>query len=108
VPARRLYSYDGLDNGGVRSAERIVPELQHDGNSRLHFTKIRTYALNRLALFVAKRHHRASRFGWVVVHYQSPDHMGLINLDRLVVTPSPSRDWRVKRAKPNAGGEGRR
>lgn len=22
------YSYDGLDNGGVRSAERIVPELQ--------------------------------------------------------------------------------
>jgi hypothetical protein len=23
------YSYDGLDNGGVRSAERIVPELQH-------------------------------------------------------------------------------
>jgi hypothetical protein len=23
------YSYDGLDNGGVPSAERIVPELQH-------------------------------------------------------------------------------
>jgi hypothetical protein len=23
------YSYDGLDNGGVRSAQRIVPELQH-------------------------------------------------------------------------------
>jgi hypothetical protein len=22
------YSYDGLDNGGIRSAERIVPELQ--------------------------------------------------------------------------------
>jgi len=78
------------------------------GNSRRHFTKIRTYALNRLALFVAKRHHRASRFGWVVVHYQSPDHMGLINLDRLVVTPSPFRDRRVKRARPNAGGEGRR
>jgi RNA-directed DNA polymerase len=78
------------------------------GNSRRHFTKIRTYALNRLALFVAKRHHRASRFGWVVVHYQSPDHLGLIILDRLVVTPSPSRDRRVKRAKPNAGGEGRR
>jgi hypothetical protein len=23
------YSYDGLDNGGVPSADRIVPELQH-------------------------------------------------------------------------------
>ncbi|HET9740383.1 MAG TPA: hypothetical protein VFP78_19895 [Solirubrobacteraceae bacterium] len=23
------YSYDGLDNGGVRSAPRIVPDLQH-------------------------------------------------------------------------------
>lgn len=25
------YSYDGLDNGGVPSAERIVPELQLTG-----------------------------------------------------------------------------
>jgi group II intron reverse transcriptase/maturase len=75
------------------------------GNSRLHFTKIRTYALKRLALFMAKRHKRASGFGWVVVHYRSTNHMGLINLDGTVVTPSPFRDWR---GKPNAGGEGRR
>jgi RNA-directed DNA polymerase len=75
------------------------------GNSRLHFTRITTYALKRLALFVAKRHQRASGYGMTVVAFVSPNRMGLLSLDRLVVTPSPSRDWR---AKPNTGGEGRR
>jgi group II intron reverse transcriptase/maturase len=75
------------------------------GNSRRHFTKISTYALKRLALFVAKRHKRASGYGMTVVAYLSPNRMGLINLDGTVVTPSPFRDWR---AKPNAGGERRR
>jgi RNA-directed DNA polymerase len=75
------------------------------GNSRLHFTRITTYALRRLALFVAKRHKRASGYGMTVVAYVSPNRMGLVNLDRLVVTPSPFRDWR---AKPNAAGQGRR
>ena len=75
------------------------------GNCRRHFTKITTYALKRLALFVAKRHRRASGYGMTVVAYLSPNRMGLINLDGTVVTPSPFRDWR---AKPNAGGERRR
>jgi group II intron reverse transcriptase/maturase len=78
------------------------------GNSRLHFTRITTYALRRLALFVAKRHKRKSGYGMTVVAFVSPNRMGLVNLDGLVVTPSPFRDWRVKRGKPNAGGEGRR
>jgi group II intron reverse transcriptase/maturase len=75
------------------------------GNSRLRFTRITTDALRRLALFVAKRHKRASGYGMTVVAYVSPNRMGLVNLDRLVVTPSPFRDWR---AKPNTAGEGRR
>jgi len=75
------------------------------GNSRLHFTRITTYALRRLALFVAKRHKRRSGYGMTVVAFVSPNRMGLVSLDRLVVTPSPSRDWR---AKPHAVGEGRR
>jgi RNA-directed DNA polymerase len=75
------------------------------GNSRLHFTRITTYALRRLALFVAKRHKRASGYGMTVVAFVSSNRMGLVNLDRLVVTPSPFRDWR---AKPNTAGEGRR
>ena len=78
------------------------------GNSRLHFTRITTYALRRLALFVAKRHKRRTGYGMTVVAFVSPNRMGLVSLDRLVVTPSPFRDWRVKRGKPNAGGEGRR
>jgi RNA-directed DNA polymerase len=78
------------------------------GNSRLHFTRVTTYALRRLALFVAKRHKRSSGYGMTVVAFVSQNRMGLVNLDRLVVTPSPFRDWRVKRGKPNAGGEGRR
>ena len=78
------------------------------GNSRLHFTRITTYALRRLALFVAKRHQRRSGYGMTVVAFVSPNRMGLVNLDGLVVTPSPFRDWWVKRGKPNAGGEGRR
>jgi RNA-directed DNA polymerase len=78
------------------------------GNSRLHFTKIRTYALRRLVLFAAKRHNRTSRYGWTVVNYHSRNQLGLISLDQLVVTPGPFRDWRVKRGRPNAGGEGRR
>ena len=78
------------------------------GNSRLHFTRITTYALRRLALFVAKRHQRRSGYGMSVVAFVSPNRMGLVNLHGLVVTPSPFRDWRVKRGRPNAGGEGRR
>ena len=78
------------------------------GNSRLHFTKIRTYALKRLVLFAAKRHDRTSRYGWTVVNYHSRDQLGLISLDGLFVTPGPFRDWRVKRGRPNTGGEGRR
>jgi RNA-directed DNA polymerase len=78
------------------------------GNSRRHFTKIRTYALKRLVLFAAKRRNRTSRYGWTVVNYHSRDQLGLITLEGLVVTPGPFRDWRTKRAMPNAGGERRR
>jgi hypothetical protein len=54
---------------------------------------------------VAKRHKRASGYGMTVVAYVSSNRTGLVNLDRLVVTPSPCRDWR---AKPNTADEGRR
>jgi len=54
---------------------------------------------------VAKRHHRSRAFGWSVVAFQSPNQLGLISLDGIVVAPRPGRDWR---GKPNAGGERRR
>ena len=75
------------------------------GNSARHFDKIREHALERLALVIAKRHHRSRAFGWSVVAFQSSNQLGLIDLNGIVVAPRPNRDWR---GKPNAGGERRR
>ncbi len=75
------------------------------GNSARHFDQISTYALKRLALFVAKRHGRAPGYGMTVVAYLSANRLGLITLNGTVVSPRPLKPWR---GKPNAGGEGRR
>jgi RNA-directed DNA polymerase len=75
------------------------------GNSAWHFKKVQDHVLERLALQVAKRHHRSRRYGWSVVAFQSPNQLGLIDLSGIVVAPRPFRDWR---GRPNAGGERRR
>jgi hypothetical protein len=46
---------------------------------------VRTYATDRLALFVAERHRRARSYGWRAVVYRSPGRHGRINLDGSVV-----------------------
>ena len=64
------------------------------GNSALAFDKIRSYALQRLGIFVANLHRQHRRWGlWRVL--QSPDHMGLINLNGAVVAPRPNYAWRA-------------
>ena len=75
------------------------------GNSARHFDKIRSYALLRLALVVAKRHHRSRAWGWSRVCFQIPSQLGLISLNGIVVAPRPSKPWRER---SNAGGERRR
>ena len=60
------------------------------GNSTRHFEKIRNYALTRLSLVIAKRHHRSRAFGRSVVFFQSPNQLGLIGLNGIVVAPDPS------------------
>jgi RNA-directed DNA polymerase len=75
------------------------------GNSAKAFDKIRSFALHRLARFVAKRHKRSYRWGLSLVAFASPDQYGLIRLDGTVIAPRPFRHWR---ARPNAGGERRR
>jgi RNA-directed DNA polymerase len=75
------------------------------GNSTLHFEKIRNYALTRLSLVIAKRHKRSRAYGRSVVFFQSPNQLGLITLNGIVVAPRPFRAWR---GTPNAGGERRR
>jgi RNA-directed DNA polymerase len=74
------------------------------GNSAHTFDKIRSYALMRLALFVGKRHQRSRAWGFAQL-YRSPNQLGLISLNGIVVAPRPNRAWR---AKPNTAGEERR
>ena len=75
------------------------------GNSAIRFEKLMYNVWTRMALVIAKRHKRSRTYGWSVLAYQSPDHLGLISLSGIVVAPRPFKDWREK---PNAGGERRR
>jgi group II intron reverse transcriptase/maturase len=67
------------------------------GNSARAFDKITVHAVNRLAGFVAKRHKRHRSYGWLVVAYQSPDRIGLINLNGIIIPPRPNQSWRRER-----------
>jgi RNA-directed DNA polymerase len=58
----------------------------------------------REALFVAKRHQRGRAWGFNQL-YRSPNDLGLISLNGIVVAPRPYKAWRVK---PNTAGEERR
>lgn len=64
------------------------------GNSAHAFDKIRSYALMRLALFIAKRHQRGRAWGFTQV-YRSPNAFGLVSLNGIVVAPRPNRAWRA-------------
>jgi RNA-directed DNA polymerase len=64
------------------------------GNSAREFDKIRTYAVLRVALFVAKRHQPGRAWGFAQV-YRSPDSLGLISLNGTVIAPRPNRPWRA-------------
>ncbi|WP_245671763.1 group II intron maturase-specific domain-containing protein [Nocardia amamiensis] len=74
-------------------------------NSSARFEKIGSYALMRIAGFLAKKHKRTRGFGRWVIAYASDAQLGLIRLDGTVVAPRPFRAWWVT---PNAGGERRR
>ncbi len=64
------------------------------GNSASHFDAISNYAAGRLALLVAKRHKRTRGYGWSVLAFQSPNRLGLIDLNGTVVAPRPYRPRR--------------
>ena len=70
------------------------------GNSALLLGQIRNYALRRLALWLSKRGKRRRAWGWGMTQVLlSPDHLGLISLDGIVVPPRPFRDWRAERRR---------
>jgi hypothetical protein len=57
------------------------------GSSAQFFDKISLYAINRLAIFVANHHQRERRWGWWAVARQPHDHVGLIDLNGIIVPP---------------------
>ena len=63
------------------------------GNSAHEFDKIRSYALMRVALFVAKRHKRGRSWGFAQVY--GSQNLGLISLNGTIVAPRPNRPWRA-------------
>ena len=88
----------------VAPVEQVVGELNRFlrswagffryGNSAWAFDKVRSYALMRLALFVAKRHKRGRAWGFSML-YRSPDNLGLVSLNGIVFAPRPNRAWRA-------------
>lgn len=89
------------------SVEQIVGELNlflrgwagyfRYGNSALLLGQIRNFALRRLALWLSKRGNRRRAWGWGMTQVLlSPNHLGLISLDGIVVPPRPLRAWKVE------------
>ena len=76
------------------------------GNSAQFFDKISLYALARLAKFVANRDQQRTRYGWWVVARQSPNRLGLIDLNGTILAPRPNRP--AHRARRIPSGEERR
>jgi group II intron reverse transcriptase/maturase len=75
------------------------------GHSTARLGKIRQHGLERLAIFIGKRHQQSRRFGLRVLTALSPNQCGLISLSGIVIAPRAGKPWRDR---PNAGGERRR
>lgn len=77
------------------------------GHSTARLSTIRHYALERLAIFMGKRHQsrHARAFGMRLLLSLPTNQLGLISLSGIVVLPRAGKPWR---GKPNAGGERRR
>jgi hypothetical protein len=90
-----------VPNGSVTYHRTMPPRqlstLLRYGNSALLLGQIRNYALTRLALWLSKRGNRRRAWGWGMTQVLlSPNHLGLISLDGIVVPPRPFRAWKVE------------
>jgi hypothetical protein len=88
---RLLLSVDEVVANPQRVPARLRGLLPH-GNSARSFGQLDEYAIERLALFLAKRHKRKRGYGyWRIA--RSPDRMGLIRITGTGVAPRPNRAW---------------
>jgi group II intron reverse transcriptase/maturase len=70
------------------------------GNSARVLGQIRNHALKRLALLLSKRGKRRRAWGWGMAQVlRSPQRLGLVSLDGIVIPPRPFRDWRAERRR---------
>jgi RNA-directed DNA polymerase len=70
------------------------------GNSAAHFDRVRAFAVQRLARYVGYRYQeKRFKHGWYQVVHASPDQLGLLSLNGIVVAPRANKPWREK---PNA------
>jgi hypothetical protein len=95
-PRAGWYSYDWADNGGIRSAERIVPELQHlEVGDRLPMTAgsaegFRVEAIDDgRSLVLASRHRDGIVTATFVLRSVAPAHSRLIHRVRFRVRGTP-------------------
>ncbi len=82
----------------VRSRLLLPVEAVVEDLNRLH-------AVDRLAVFIGRRHKRGRGFGLSVIAYKSANRCGLVSLNGAVIAPRANKPWREK---ANAGGERRR
>ncbi len=76
------------------------------GHSTIRFAKLRHYALERLAIFIGKKHQsRHPRAYGISALLRTTDQYGLVSLLGIIVAPRAGKPWREKL---NAGGERRR
>jgi RNA-directed DNA polymerase len=75
------------------------------GHRAVRFDQIQQHGVDRLALFVGKRHKRGRGFGLSVLDRESADRCGLHSLSGTVIASRANRPWREK---PPTSGERRR
>jgi hypothetical protein len=63
------------------------------------FDDISSYTLIGVALFTAKQHQRGRSWGFAQV-YRSPDRLGLVSLNGIVVAPRPNRSGGLRPTPP--------
>jgi hypothetical protein len=95
-PRRLLVDVDDVVRDVTRFLRGWAAYVRY-GHSARQFDKVNHYAQDRIARLVAKRHKRHRGYGVMVVVYQSPDRLGLIDLEGTIVVPRPNRPWRPGR-----------
>ena len=66
------------------------------GHSARDLDRIRAFAVRRMAHYIGYRHKRGFRYGWHQVVHASPDCMGIVSLNGIVVAPRANKPWREK------------